>query len=383
MGLKEIYEKLKSVSGSHSPSIETISEYIGHNPVKIDACFLSNPYATDLFFTYFKKLLETKSDFRKQIEFYPPVNRIISKRISRVIDVPAENIIVGNGAIEVIQMIMHNHLKGKICLPIPTFSPYYEYAKKDLDIHFFKLDKKNNFEIVLEELVSFIRINSINNLILINPNNPTGNYINKPLLINLLENLQDLDNIILDESFIDFSYDQGIIGRSVQKHIATYSNLTVVKSMSKDFGIAGLRCGYGVMSKEKVNQLLNNGYLWNVSGLSSYFFQIFEQKKFQQSYFLAKKKYLEETTMFFEKLQNLNCEKFMFYPSKANFILLEIMNNSSSVQVMLDLVEQYGIYVRECSDKIGLDGQFLRIASRSRKENKVIYKSLLDYFSKF
>lgn len=382
MELKEIYEKLKSVSGSHSPSIETISEYIGYNPVKIDACFLSNPYATDLFFTYFKKLLETKSDFRKQIEFYPPVNRIISKRISRVIDVPAENIIVGNGAIEVIQMIMHNHLKGKICLPIPTFSPYYEYAKKDLDIHFFKLDKKNNFEIVLEELVSFIRINSINNLILINPNNPTGNYINKPLLINLLEKLQDLDNIILDESFIDFSYDQGIIGRSVQKHIATYSNLTVVKSMSKDFGIAGLRCGYGVMSKEKVNQLLNDGYLWNVSGLSSYFFQIFEQKKFQQSYALAKKKYLEETTMFFEKLQNLNCEKFKFYPSKANFILLEIMNNTSSVQVMLDLVEQYGIYVRECSDKIGLDGQFLRIASRSRKENKVIYKSLLDYFSK-
>ena len=136
------------------------------------------------------------------------------------------------------------------------------------------------------------------------------------------------------------------------------------------------------MSKEKVNQLLNDGYLWNVSGLSSYFFQIFEQKKFQQSYALAKKKYLEETTMFFEKLQNLNCEKFKFYPSKANFILLEIMNNTSSVQVMLDLVEQYGIYVRECSDKIGLDGQFLRIASRSRKENKVIYKSLLDYFSK-
>lgn len=383
MDLKEIYEKLKSVSGSHSPSIETISEYIGYNPVKIDACFLSNPYATDLFFTYFKKLLENKSDFRKQIEFYPPVNRVISKRISRVIDVPAENIIVGNGAIEVIQMIMHNHLKGKICLPIPTFSPYYEYAKKDLDIHFFKLDKENNFEIVLEELISFIRINSINNLILINPNNPTGNYINKPLLINLLENLQDLDNIILDESFIDFSYDQGIIGRSVQTHIADYSNLTVVKSMSKDFGIAGLRCGYGVMSEEKVNQLLYNGYLWNVSGLSSYFFQVFEKKNFQQSYGLAKKKYLEETTMFFEKLQNLNCEKFKFYPSKANFILLEIMNNSSSVQVMLDLVEQYGIYVRECSDKIGLDGQFLRIASRSRKENKVIFNSLVDYFSKF
>ncbi len=142
--------------------------------------------------------------------------------------------------------------------------------------------------------------------------------------------------------------------------------MIIVKSLSKDFGIAGVRAGYAVMSEDKVKILLSNGYLWNVSGLADYFFKIYSQPDFVEEYNIVRKKYIMNTLMFLTELNALSSLK--VYPSKANFALVELKDRTS-FDFYLDLLVDSGVYVRDCSDKIGLEGEFVRIASRTFKVN--------------
>ena len=283
-------------------------------------------------------------------------------------------------------MLIHNFIKKNICIPIPTFSPYYEYVKDDVKIHYYKLKKENDYAFDLDNISKFLKNNNIKNVVLINPNNPTGAYIKKSEIINFCNTHQHLDNIIIDESFIDFSYEKKEdntldIKCSVQQLIEDYNNVSIVKSMSKDFGVAGLRCGYGILAKDKVIPLLEKGYLWNISGLSNFFFQVFSEEKFQNKYLLAKQKYLKSCLDFISKLKHIEnkSKKIKIYPSKANFVLIELLDGRTSFDVMLDLLSTYNIYVRDCADKIGLDGEFVRLAIRDDEENKYIIKSLENY----
>ena len=146
--------------------------------------------------------------------------------------------------------------------------------------------------------------------------------------------------------------------------------------MSKDFGIAGIRAGYGIMNEKKVAQLLNNGYLWNVSGLADYFFKVYGNEVFQKEYEIVRKKYIMNTMMFLSELDKI--PNIISYPSKANFALIEIINGKSSFDVTMELLVDSNIYVRDCQDKIGLNGNFIRVASRTFEENLKI----IDAFKK-
>ena len=147
--------------------------------------------------------------------------------------------------------------------------------------------------------------------------------------------------------------------------------------MSKDFGIAGIRAGYAVMNATRVDHLLKNGYLWNVSGLANYFFKIYTDDDFIKKYDIARKKYIMNTMMFLKELETI--DYIHVYPSKANFALIELKNNIQSFDFTIDLLLNNGIYVRDCSDKIGLNGSFIRIASRTFEENLEIINALKNY----
>ena len=372
--------KLKKSSGSHSPSIFSIKKNIPEIKIKIDACFLSNPYATDLFLNYFNK--EVYMDFKKTrdlLEFYPSQNNIISKSIAPNVGVSPDEIFIGNGATEVIQAIFHNFVKDKIVINLPTFSPYYEFVKDDTEVIYYTLSKENNFKIDINDYVNFIKKHKPNSIVLINPNNPDGGYIKSQDLRTILTELEFIENIIIDESFTHFAYenrDKELI--SASDLFKEFKNVMVIKSMSKDFGIAGIRCGYGILNKEKRNKLLSDGYLWNSSGLSEYFFNKYSDKKFLKEYEIVRIKYINECIDFFKQLDSIPNIK--IYPSKANFALIEILNGMKSTEVFIKMLINHGIYVRECSDKIGLDGQFIRVASRTYEENQKIINSFNDFF---
>ena len=187
----------------------------------------------------------------------------------------------------------------------------------------------------------------------------------------LLSELKGVKNFILDESFIHFAYENEYYDlKTASNLVYKFPNLILIKSMSKDFGIAGIRAGYAVMNAKRVQQLLLNGFLWNSNGLSEYFFRLYTRDEFLKEYELVRVKYIKETQEFIQKLNQI--PKIKVYPSKANFALIEILNGQTSDDFVFNMLIEHGIYLRTCSDKIGLTGEFIRLASRTQKENQYI-----------
>ncbi len=376
--IKNKIQELKEHSGSHSPSISTIIHEIPELKVKIDACFLSNPYATDLFMEYLFKISST-SKLRYLLEFYPPQNFDVRKRIGKVLKTDPDTIFVGNGAIEVIQACMHRFAGKLVALPIPTFSSYYEFALKDTEILYFQLEESNDYNLNLDNFSEYIRNKKADTAIIINPNNPVGNYLSRKSIINFLDNNKHLELIIIDESFLHFAFeddDLDLIDNS--NLVSKYPNLVLVKSMSKDFGIAGIRAGYGIMSKDRVNELVSNGYLWNISGIADYFYELYCDHEFLNRYEAVRKQYINETKLFIQSFYEVDSIK--VFPSKANFVLVKLPEGVSSFDFCIDMIIDHGIYIRDCSDKIGLNGNFVRVASRSYDENEKIIQAFKLYF---
>jgi histidinol-phosphate/aromatic aminotransferase/cobyric acid decarboxylase-like protein len=371
----EIFNKLKERSGSHSPSIEELKERLGVR-IKIDACFLSNPYATELFMKYLQRDIIEPGLLRDLLEFYPQQNRDIASILSTQLKIPHENLFIGNGAIEVIQATLHRVIRGKIAIPIPTFSSYYEFLLDVNDAVFYNLEETKNFKLDLNLYEKFIRKNNLKNALIINPNNPDGSYLSRQEILKFLENNRDLEGIIIDESFGHFAYEDADLKLTMVEEVAmNFGNTIVIKSMSKDFGIAGIRAGYGIMNKEHVDKLLSSGYLWNLNGLAAYFFKVYCQEGFQCEYEIVRKKYIMNTITFWNELSRL--KGIYVLPSKANFVLLKVQGMSSR-DLMINLLVNYGIYVRDCSDKIGLPDGYIRVASRSFEENQEILRAIKE-----
>jgi histidinol-phosphate/aromatic aminotransferase/cobyric acid decarboxylase-like protein len=373
------FQKLFDDSGTHSPSLLTIKKELPEINIKIDACFLSNPYATDLFMDRFKTDVIDTGLIREVLEFYPSQNNIISKTLSKTIDVPEDNIFIGNGATEIIQAIFHNFVERKVIINIPTFSPYYEFVREDTEVIFHQLKKEDNFCLDVESFCRRAKESGVDTAVIINPNNPDGGYIKNSDIAYICNELGDIPNLIIDESFIHFTYEDSTYDfSSSEQLVKKYDNVIIIKSMSKDFGIAGIRAGYCVMDKQKVETLLKNGYLWNVNGLTEFFFNLYSEEKFMLEYEKVRVKYIKYTNEFIKQLKAI--EKIKVYPSKANFVLVELPEQIKSQTFVKDLLIDSGIYFRSCDDKKGLEGNFVRIASRDREQNDVIVREISKYF---
>jgi histidinol-phosphate/aromatic aminotransferase/cobyric acid decarboxylase-like protein len=376
---KKIIE-LKNQAGSHSPSIFTYKQKLPEIDIKVDACFLSNPYATDLFLEYFNDEILKTNKIRDLLEFYPSQNGVIAELLANFLSIAPENVFIGNGAIEIIQAVIHNFTTDKILINIPTFSSYYEFAKEGVEVVYNHLTKENNYNLDKQSYINIVKKEKPDTIVLINPNNPNGAYLSISETEELLNELSFVNTIILDESFIHFAYENNKFEMvSMAKLIDKFPNLVVLKSMSKDFGIAGVRAGYGIMSKERVRKLLSNGYLWNSNGLAEYFFRLYTRTDFAYNYNEVRVKYILETLEFIKELGTIPNIK--IYPSKANFVLVELPTGINSNDFVALMLIRYGIYVRTCEDKIGLEGQYIRLASRSKEENDYIIDSFKIFFN--
>ncbi len=376
LALIERIKRLKKEAGSHSPSAWTLAKMIPELRLKVDACFLSNPYATNLFLMHFHREVIRPRKLRALLELYPSQNRVIAAKLGRVLDLETDSIFVGNGAVEIIQALLHRLTGDKILVNLPTFSPYYEFARPDTKVVFNVLRKEDNFRFDPQTYLELVRRERPDTLVLINPNNPDGGYITHDIMVELLEELQSVPNVIVDESFIHFACEgHGFSYRSVADEVRRFPNLTVVKSMSKDFGVAGIRAGYAVMAPDRVRKLLDNGYLWNSSGMAEYFFDLYSRPDFQERYERERVRFIRNSRRFFDALAKI--EGLRVYPTSANFALVELQNDLSAEELVCRLLVRRGIYTRTCDDKKGLEpGKFLRIAARNRPENSYIIRSL-------
>ena len=374
-------EQLSARSGSHSPSLGTMQQAIPEINVDIDACYLSNPLATDLFWTHFNAdILADPQLFKRMLEAYPSQNNAIAERLAPTIGIDANRIFIGNGATEAIQAIIHNYA-SHIHINTPTFSPYYEFAGPGIQVTKFQLDAADNFNVDPQEYVDSVRRSGADTAVLISPNNPDGFVMPDDDLELILSELEDLRTVIVDESFIHFAdrptpMDELPTLTGITKQ---FDNVTVVKSMSKDFGIAGIRAGYAIMQPERVEQLLAHGYLWNTSGMAEYFFSLFGRPEFLGEY-------RSELTMYkgyIDRFKSATAE-FDFlraFNTSANFQLMQMPNDVSAEVVTALLLLRHGVYVRSCGDKIGLNGEFLRVAIRTESENEKILSAVSEILS--
>jgi histidinol-phosphate/aromatic aminotransferase/cobyric acid decarboxylase-like protein len=359
--------KLKSNAGLHSPSIFELKNDLKID-IEIDACFLCNPYAFELFLSNFNK-----KDLKDNIKYYPPQNKVLSSILSKGINIDPDYLLVGNGAIQLIELIVRKFKGKKKCIVTPTFSTYYEYDEDN--IVFFQTTKEENFIVDKQKLINFCKENKVEVLILVNPNNPTGTAFSKVEMMHIISELKDV-NVIVDESFIDFYSRE----ESLETEVLKNDKLIIIRSLSKDFGIAGLRLGYTVCNPSIKKFILEEyGLCWNINGLAQLFLELLQESSFQNQYELARVRYINERDDFYNKLSSL--DKFKVYPSQANFFIINCFKNVDNVFASLLFKDK--IYTRILNDKLHLDKSFLRIACGKKEENDVIAKSLFNISETF
>lgn len=364
------YTALRRRTGSHAPGIREITARIPELQPRVDACFLSNPYAADLFLGEWLRL--SPAAWRQIIENYPSQNAAIARHIEAAIGVPAERIFVGNGATEIIQGLFQRHLVGRVLLPIPTFSPYYEFHTPRSEVLYHRLTEEEGFRLRLDRLVERIERERIDHVILINPNNPNGGFIPYDEVERFVDAVhRRLRSIVIDESFNQFVSPDPAELPDYYPLALRYPNVVVVRSLSKDYGIAGLRAGYAVMDAAWTQELLASGYRWNVSGPAEFFFTRLADPEFRARHEVQRREYVVHARALFDALAEI--PGLTVFPSRANFVLIKLPPAFDSDLFAFLMMKRYGVYLRSASDKIGLVGkEFIRISARTREENAQI-----------
>jgi len=361
--------EIKSEAGNHSPSIFRLLKEFPEVSMTVDACFLCNPYAFNIFTERLQKV-----DLTPYVKFYPPQNEEVAEQISAFCGVPAKQILVGNGAIEIIETLMSKFVDSRICISLPTFSTYYEVAENvSNNCYYYKFKKENNYELDVDHYMEWIKATNPGVVVLVNPNNPTGTLIKKDDVLKIWKSLNADQLLIVDESFIHFAPGE----ESIEKDAIGTENLIIIRSLSKDFGIAGIRIGYAVMPEKIRKDLLLTGFLWNSNGLAYYFSTLLSDPSFQKEYKKARERYNKDRDSFYAELQKIQNLKVI--PSFANFFMIETEEDPGIL--FSKLLYNWGIYSRILNDKAGLEGNYIRIASKDHRENRKIVNALQKIYN--
>lgn len=332
-----------------------------------DYCYLVNPY-----FPSEQMLNKLKYNFKELISSYPSTLYIQNKCISRFFNIDEEKIIVGNGAAEIINYL-RNIIKGKIGVVIPTFNEYIRCFPDNEIIEINSCD--NDYKITKEMLLSYK--DKVDNLIVINPDNPSGNFISKEDIMEIIDEYSKNDKkIIIDESFIDFA-DEDIRYSLLSDNILDkYKNLYVIKSIGKSYGIGGLRLGVLCSSDyESLKIMKEKMPVWNINSIAEYFLQIFPIYK--KDYEKSCSKISEERKFMIEAL-NKN-DKIKVYNSQANYLMCELKELNSS-DLTLYLLKNNNIFIKDLKNKKGFENkEMIRIAIKSHDDNIEIINAINSY----
>lgn len=329
-------------------------------PKMLDYCYLVNPY-----FNKSRIIDEMEAFFKTLIAEYPSGMKVNSLIASQCWGVKEEYIIPGNGAAELIKALMEL-LPGTLGITRPTFEEYPNRRNKEELITF--IPKNSDYRYTIKDLMDFFGKNHADNILLINPDNPSGNFIPIDDVITFAAWCQHQDiRLIVDESFVDFSVGYENNSLLCDTILEAYPQLIVIKSISKSYGVPGIRLGILCSADSAIiTKMKKMVSIWNINSFAEYFMQIFT--KYEKDYKRACEKFITEREDFEKKLKEISFLRVM--PSQANYFLCEILPPKSANQLVLTMLKKYNILVRNCSNKQGFDGkQYMRIAVRSHEDN--------------
>ena len=333
-------------------------------PKMLDFSYLVNPY-----FPTEKMKNEIKANFDRLLTEYPSGQRVNALLAAKNFGVNIDNILVGNGAAELIKALM-DELEGKTGFVIPSFDEYKNrYAEQDCVVY---TPDNADYTYTIDDLEEYFENKDISNFILINPDNPSGNYISRSELVRFVE-WTDSHNIkvVIDESFADFAdeqdntlFDQDLLDR--------YPNLFVMKSISKSYGVPGLRLGVLASGdKDMIFRLKKSVSIWNINSFAEFYMQISE--KYRYEYRVALQTFRRERKRFAEELSEIDGIRTI--PSQANYIMIKVKSGEFAAQLLKKLLVNHDILIKDLAAKTGSTG-YMRIAVRNTEDNNALLDAL-------
>lgn len=333
-------------------------------PQLLDFCYLVNPY-----FPPQQLIDEMKANFKVLLTQYPSGMRVNALLASRNFSVHQQNIIVGNGAAELIKCLM-SHFDGATGFIHPTFEEYPNRYKDKANIVFTPTNP--GFTYTADDLINFFNADPVRNLVLINPDNPSGNYIPMQDVLRIIKWAKESGvRLIIDESFADFADERN--NTLIRQDILDSSkDLYVIKSISKSYGVPGLRLGVMASGNtELISALKKDVSIWNINSFAEFYMQI--EEKYKKDYERALENIRAERTRFQKALSRINGIK--VFPSQANYVMVELVDGLSSKATTRELLTEKGIFVKDLAGKLG-GKQYLRIAVRNSEDNDMLISAL-------
>ena len=335
-------------------------------PQLLDFCYLVNPY-----FPPQKLIDEIKASFETLLTQYPSGMGVNSLLAAKNFGVAQENIIVGNGAAELIKSLMEN-ISGRTGFVRPTFEEYPNRYSKEDSVSFFPDDPDLSY--TADDLMSFFEDKEIRTLVVVNPDNPSGSYIPKKDMLRLVKWSAERDiRLVIDESFVDFADEENatLIDQDI---LSENRHLYVMKSISKSYGVPGLRLGILASGDtETISAMKKDVAIWNINSFAEFYMQIAE--KYNSDYTEALRLFREERRRFAAALRETGVLRII--DSQANYFMAEITNGMTAHQLTKYLLLKHSILIKDLSKKMK-NGQYIRIAVRDQHDNDRLISALRD-----
>ena len=312
-----------------------------------------------------------KANFETLLTQYPSGMQVNSLIAAKNFGLKQEQIVVGNGAAELIKSLMES-LTGKVGVLHPSFEEYANRKDREDIVAF--VPNNADYTYTADELMEFYDNKDIETLLIINPDNPSGNYMKKEDVLRICQWAKDRQiRLVVDESFVDFVDVEEDKSLLEQKLLNENPHLFVVKSISKSYGVPGLRLGIIASGdKTRIAAMKKDVAIWTINSFAEFYMQIYE--KYKAAYTTALQAFYATRTDFINKLKEISFLRVI--PSQANYVLCEVKTPYTSRRLTSMLLED-NILIKDLSEKTGFEGrQYVRIAVRKEEDNQALITAL-------
>lgn len=330
-----------------------------------DYCYLVNPY-----FPTRRMQEEMESNFDSLMRQYPSGMEVNSLLAAKCFQLHEEHVVLGHGAAELIKCLLEE-LHGTLGVIRPTFEEYANRWASECVVYDCT---QNDFTYNAQQLITFFSEHLVDTLVLINPDNPSGYYMGQSEIAALLQWCKKENKIlIVDESFLDFADEENVSLLS-ERILSENPNLYVVKSISKSYGVPGLRLGILASGNaDMIGCLKKSVSIWNINSMAEFFMQILD--KYKADYENSLREIKAERARFFEALSQIKSLK--VYPSQANYFMCELLDGHTSEELAGRLLKR-NILIKDLTGKIKNGRQYIRIAIRTGTENQRLVELLKE-----
>lgn len=337
-------------------------------PKMLDFCYLVNPY-----FPPRRMKDELQANFDVLLTEYPSGMAVNSLLAGKYFGLRQDQVVVGNGAAELIKSLMEKNSEGRVGVVYPTFEEYPNRLP-DERIERFVPDNAD-FTYTADDLKRHFDSKDIKMLLLINPDNPSGNFISKADVLDLEKWCTARGvRLVVDESFVDFADQWATSSLLNEATLTEHPHMIVMKSISKSYGVPGLRLGVlASADTDLIDGIKKDVSIWNINSFAEFYLQIFN--KYESMYREACSKFVAERSRFFDKLNEISYLRVI--PSQANYFLCEVKARFSASELTELLLNKHNILIKDCDNKNGLKGKnFVRIAVRNATDNDTLVRAL-------